>query len=97
MGTYVAFIGAEQCQIPFRVIFGGFWALTNTWARMTRKKLQNPPKIPLHGNCISSLPIKATNVPKVPSLRYLGQQSFNIKYVLKKNLVIVLDEVKVQV
>ena len=48
--------------------FSGFLALTNTWALVTRKKLQNPPKITLRGNCHSSAAIIATHVHKVSNL-----------------------------
>ena len=48
------------------VIFGGFWVHTSTWALINRRKLLNPPKIALFGNCRSSASIRATNVPKVP-------------------------------
>ena len=34
---------------------------------MTRRKRQNVPKATLHGNCHSSAPITATQVPKLPS------------------------------
>ena len=66
MMTFVALMEAELQQLPCRVIFGGFRALTGTWALMNRRKLQNPPKIALYGNCRSSASRRATKVPKVP-------------------------------
>ena len=65
METFVAVMGAELWQIPYRDIFGGFWALTRTWALMTRRRFQNLPKIALYGMCHSSAHKKATKVPKV--------------------------------
>ena len=45
--TFVALLGAGLGQFPCRVFFGGFWALTNTWALMNkRNKRINPQKIP---------------------------------------------------
>ena len=57
---------AELRQLPCRVIFCGFWALTSTWALVNRRKLHNPRKIILHGNCHNSASKKGTKVPKVP-------------------------------
>ena len=66
LGTTVALLEAELQQFPCSVIFGGFWVHTSTWALMNRRKLLNPPKIALLGNCRSSASIRATNVLKVP-------------------------------
>ena len=42
------------------LVFGGFWALISTRALMTEEKLYNPPKVSLHINCHSTVPIMAT-------------------------------------
>ena len=67
MGTLIALMGALLGELPCRVIFCGFGALTNTKALMNRKKMQNPKKKKnnLHGNSHSATPKKAINVPKV--------------------------------
>ena len=36
MGTSVALIEGKLRQLPCGFIFGGFWALTGTWALMNR-------------------------------------------------------------
>ena len=51
--------------VTMKGFFSRFLALTNTWSLETRRKLQNLPKITLHGNCHSSAPIKATKLPIV--------------------------------
>ena len=43
LGTFVALMEAELQQLLYRVFFGGFRALTGTWALMNRRKYQNPP------------------------------------------------------
>ena len=70
--AYVAFVAAELWHIPHKVIFGRFLYLTNTWALMTRRRLQNQLKITLYGICHSSAPINATPVPKVPLYKLDG-------------------------
>ena len=44
-------MGAVLWELPRRVIFGGFRAFTITWAHKNRRKLQNPQKITMFGNC----------------------------------------------
>ena len=79
----------------YRADFGGFGV---SWALMTRRKLQNPLKISPDGNCHSSAPKKATEVPKVPFLNILLTAIFSYKmHFLIKCLVEALDEVEVQV
>ena len=43
-------------QLELRIMFGGFWALTNTWALMNRRRFTNPLKIALYGNSNRTLP-----------------------------------------
>ena len=80
--TFCTVFGAEVWQIPWRVIFSGFGAVTNTWELMTRRKLQNQPKISLHGKCHSSAPIKTTKLLEVPFWRHLAQLSLSIERTL---------------
>ena len=65
VGGASAVEGLRSTGLP-RLVFSKFLALTNIWALITRRKLQNPPKITLHGNCHSSAPITDTKVPRVP-------------------------------
>ena len=37
-------LGDVLGQLRYRVIFGGFGALSNTWAEICGRKMQNPPK-----------------------------------------------------
>ena len=41
---FVALMVVVLCQLPCMTIFGDFWARTNTWPLMIRRKLQEPPK-----------------------------------------------------
>ena len=41
LGLFVALMEAELQQLLCRVVFGRFWALTGTWALMSRGKLQS--------------------------------------------------------
>ena len=53
---------------PFKFlwgIFGGFLALANTKAPTNRRKMQNPLKITLHGNCHYTVLIRSLMVPQV--------------------------------
>ena len=64
-GTYIAVLGALLEELPCRVIFCGFGALTNTKALMNKRKMQNLPKKTLNGNSYRATPKMALNVPKV--------------------------------
>ena len=64
--TYVAFLGAFLWQLPCRHIFGWFYNFLSFMSAQVSRSGQNPPKICLHGNCHSTAPIIATEVPKVP-------------------------------
>ena len=44
LGSSVALSEAELQLLLCRAFFGRFRVLTNTWALMNRRKLQNPPK-----------------------------------------------------
>ena len=74
--TCVAFKGPKLYQIQCRVIFCGLLANTNTLALMTRRDLQNPLKITLHGIFHCLAPNRATKFPKMPfwTLPFTGHQ-----------------------
>ena len=56
---------------------------------MSRRKLLNPPKLSLYGNCHSSVLIKGA------IFKIMGPAIFEYKMpILKKILVVVLDEVE---
>ena len=64
---------------------------------MNRRKLQNPPKINLHGKCHSTAPRRATHIPKCVILKVMGKSIFSYKtHFLLKYLVVALDEVEVE-
>ena len=77
--------------------FCRIFALTNTWALMIRRTLQNPPKITLHGICHSLAPIGAKRFPEVPFFKKWAKRSLSIIcFFLKKWLVVVIYEVEVK-
>ena len=89
---------AEHWQLLCRYIISGFWALTITWALMTRKKLQNLQKITLHDNCQSTASIGVTKAPKEPFLREWTQLPFLCRICfLKKCFFVALDDIEVKI
>ena len=88
-------MGAEVWQILHRIVFAGFWELTNTRALMTKRRLKNLHKITLYGIYHSSAPINATQVPKV-HLKLICPEIVKYKmHVLNKCLIEALDDIKV--
>ena len=76
------------------LVFNKFLSLTNIWALITRRKLQNPPKITLHGNCHSSAPITDTKVPRVTFKDNGHNYLFLQRVFYEKFPIVVLDEVE---
>ena len=90
-------MGALVGELPCRVIFCGFGALTNTKALMNRRKMLNPPKITRHGNSHSATPKKDYKRSQGVVLKIMGRAIFYYKiYFIKKCLVLALYEVEVQ-
>ena len=89
-------MGALLGELPCRVIFCGFGALTNTKALMNRRKMQNPPKITRHGNSCSATPKKGYKCSQGVVLKIMGRAIFYYKiYFIEKCLVLALYDVKI--
>ena len=76
---------------------GGFGALTNAWALMTRKKLLNSLTITLCSNCHSTAPPNGYKGSQDVILEIMDRYIFSYKmHFLIKFHIIALDEVDVE-